>query len=226
MASGPRRARFRLYLISDRRMAARTGGLVATVEAALAACAQIAPAGRIAVQLREKDLDGRDLYELALALLERCRRFAAPLIINDRIDVAIAADADGVHLPANSFEVSDARLLLGDSRLIGVSTHSTHEVVAAAASGADFAVFGPVYDPLSKAVYGPARGISAISEAVKASAPMPVYALGGINAARAAELMSLPALVRPFGVAAIGAVLGAADPAAATGELLAALSRP
>jgi thiamine-phosphate pyrophosphorylase len=225
MTEGRRRARFRLYLITDRHLAAQRGGVVAMVEAALAEAAEISSPGEIAVQLREKDLDARELHELARALGKRCRRFGAPLIINDRIDVAIAADADGVHLPANSFEVADARVLLGTEQLIGVSTHRAEEIAAAAASGADFAVFGPIYEPLSKAAYGPATGPAALEEAVRSGGRMPLYALGGITAGHTAELMNLPPAARPFGVAVIGAVFGAADAAAATRELLSAMPR-
>src|SRR5947209_18257421 len=117
-------ARFRLYLITDRQLAAASGGLSAAVEAALAGGDEIGPPGNIAVQLREKDLDARALYELAVALKPICSRFGAPLIVNDRVDVAIAAAADGVHLSSTSYEVIDARALLGSFRLIGVSTHN------------------------------------------------------------------------------------------------------
>src|SRR5215471_19226021 len=122
--------RFRLYLISDRRLAAASGGLVSSVAAALGEAAGNSP-GAIAIQLREKDLDARQLYELALALRPICTRFSAPLIVNDRIDVAIAAGADGAHLSSASFAITDARTLLGPNRLIGISTHSAEEVAMA-----------------------------------------------------------------------------------------------
>src|SRR5713226_935751 len=122
------------------------------VEAALSAAATIAGPGAVAIQLREKDLEARELYELARALRERCSRYGAPLIVNDRLDVAIAAQADGAHLPANSFAVADARRLVGSAAPIGVSTHQVSEAAAAKAAAADFAVFGPVYAPLSKPV--------------------------------------------------------------------------
>src|SRR5215472_6909525 len=131
-------ARFRLYLISDRRLAAASGGLVSTVEAALAGAADASSPGAVAVQLREKDLEARQLYELALALRPICTRFGAPLIVNDRADVAIAAGADGAHLASTSFDIADARTLLGPSRLIGISTHRPEEVTVAAEDGADF----------------------------------------------------------------------------------------
>ncbi|MBV8775524.1 MAG: thiamine phosphate synthase [Deltaproteobacteria bacterium] len=226
MAEDKSPARFRLYLITDRRLAAVNGGLIAAVEGALAAGAEIGPAASIGVQLREKDLEGRALYELALALERVCSRFGAPLIVNDRVDVAIAAGAHGVHLSSTSFAVADARTLLGSSRLIGVSTHNLEEVTAAAVNGADFAVFGPVYDPLSKGAYGPAKGLSALANAVTAAKPVPVYALGGINESRASEITTLPSNSRPFGVAAIGAVFGSANPGVAVRGILRALSRP
>ena len=145
------RPELRLYLISDRKLAAAHGGLLAVIEAALQATEDVGQPGAIAVQLREKDLPARELYELARALLPITRRYAAPLLINDRADVAIAAGADGVHLPSNGLSIIEARLLLGAAALIGVSTHQVGEVVAAAGSGADFAVFGPVFDPAVEA---------------------------------------------------------------------------
>jgi thiamine-phosphate pyrophosphorylase len=224
---GPISANFKLYLISDRKLAAAHGGLIAACEAALAAAASVAPPGSVAMQLREKDLDARELLELARALRERCTLYGAPLIVNDRLDVAIAAEADGVHLPADSFEVADARVIVGPARLIGISAHTPGEIRAEALAGADFAVFGPVFDPISKGAYGAARGASGLADACWATS-IPVYALGGITAARIDELLIDPALrkaPRPAGVAVIGAVFGANDPAAATRELIAAIDR-
>jgi thiamine-phosphate diphosphorylase len=218
--SQARQALFRLYLITDRHLAARGSGLLEATEAALASAAAIAPPGTVAVQLREKDLCARERYELARALRAKCTRFGAALIVNHRLDVAIAADADGVHLPADSFEVKDARDLLGPARLIGVSTHAAEEVAAASQDGADFAVFGPVYDPVSKASYGPAKGVKALGDAVKAAGTMPVYALGGITANAITELMFMEVSTRPRGVAVIGAVFGAPAPGAAAADLV------
>jgi thiamine-phosphate pyrophosphorylase len=217
--------RFRLYLITDRRLAAANGGLVEATEAALAGARELAPPGSIAVQLREKDLEARELYQFALALRPICARFGAPLIVNDRVDVAIAAGADGAHLASTSFAVADARTLLGPARLIGVSTHRVEEVAQAASDRADFAVFGPVYAPLSKGAYGPATGLTALAEAVKAASGMPLYALGGINQSRAAEIAAMAPNSRPAGVATIGAVFGASDPGAEVREILHALRR-
>ena len=148
---------FQLYLISDRRLVAPRD-LAQVCDEVLGALARESPAVRVAFQLREKDLGGRELYRLATALRPICTRHGARLTINDRIDIALAAGADGVHLPGDAIALADARRLMGPSRLIGVSTHSAAEVADAAAAGADFAVFGPVWPPLSKASYGPAGG--------------------------------------------------------------------
>ncbi len=212
------RISFRIYLITDRRVV-KGGNLIAACEAALSA----APPGSVALQLREKDLPARELYELALRLREICTRAGAPLIVNDRVDVAIAAGADGVHLPFDSFGVSMARKLLGPDRLIGVSSHSPPDVAGAAREGADFAVFGPIFDPLSKKAARSAWGASGLKAACGAGA-IPVFALGGITPERARELLaSADPAARPAGVASIGAIFGADSPALATAAMLAAL---
>jgi len=196
-------------------------------EAALAA----APPGTVAVQLREKDLDAGALVVLARELRASCDRYHAGLLVNDRIDVAIAVRADGVHLPADSFAVADARALLGDARLIGVSTHDESEVIAAVGGGADFVVYGPVFDPLSKASNTAARGAQGLDAAVRA-ASIPVFALGGITAERVRELGVTGGGVGdahgramgPAGVAAIGSIYAAPDPAVAMRELVNAIA--
>ncbi len=218
MSSRPR-VRFRLYLITDRSVV-KSGDLVEACEAALAA----APPGAVALQLREKDLPARELYQLALRLREICRRFGALLIVNDRIDVAIAADADGVHLPFDSIGVSMARKLLGPDKLIGVSSHSPPDVAGAAREGADFAVFGPIFDPLSKPATGPAWGASGLNAACAAGV-ISVFALGGMAPDRTRELLaSSESGAQLAGVASIGAIFGADSPALATAAMLSALN--
>jgi thiamine-phosphate pyrophosphorylase len=209
------RAEFSLYLITDRKLA--RGGIAAACEQALAAAGS--DAYRIAIQLREKDLTGREQLALARELRRISSAHRALLLINDRIDTAMACEADGVHLPADSFSVRDARALLGKSKLIGCSTHSIAEVEAANRAGANFIVFGPVFNPISKSAYGPATGVDALREACEAS-DIPVYALGGITAERIAELGDCEIA----GVAAIGAVFGASSPASAIRSLLKAMS--
>jgi len=196
-------------------------------EAALAA----APPDTFALQLREKDLEARELVELARALRIICDRHHARLLVNDRLDVAIASRADGVHLPANSFAVADPRALIGHDRLVGVSTHEPAEVIAASRAGADFVVYGPVFDPLSKGAYTAARGADGLISACSA-ASIPVFALGGMTANRVGDLRARFAIakaektiVRPAGVAVIGAIFGVPDPAAAVRDLIDAVTR-
>ncbi len=208
---------FKLYLITDRKLTGERG-LPATIEIVLQAAAEFAPRPPIAVQLREKDLDARPLLELARELREICRRYQVPMLINGRIDVALAAGADGVHLPSDGISPQDARKLLGPSKLIGVSTHDANEIARAAAQGADFAVFGPVFAPISKGTYAAPCGRDGLAAACRA-ASIPVFALGGISAASLPELRNSGAA----GAAAIGAVIGADDPAQAVREVLEAL---
>jgi thiamine-phosphate pyrophosphorylase len=218
---------FKIYLITDRKLAAAHGGLIAMIEAALSA----APPNTVALQLREKDLEARELLELARQLRIVCDRYDARLFVNDRLDVAIAARADGVHLPSNSFSPADARALLGPDRLIGVSTHDDGEVVTASKAGADFVVYGPVFDPLSKSASTMARGADALRTVIRVSS-IPVFALGGITPARARELRAKISIAnaedgeasQPFRVAAIGTIFGAADVAAAMHELIDSLA--
>jgi thiamine-phosphate pyrophosphorylase len=198
--------------------------LIAMTTAALSA----APPHTVAVQLREKDLEAGELVALARQLRPICDRHHARLLVNDRLDVAIAAHADGVHLPANSFAGADARALIGREGLVGVSTHDAAEVIAAAQASADFVVYGPVFDPLSKGNYTTARGTEGLTAAVHA-APIPVFALGGITGSRVRELGIATAnaqgqLVRPAGVAVIGSIFDAPDPASAMRDLVSALA--
>jgi thiamine-phosphate pyrophosphorylase len=206
-AAVPPPATWGVYLVSDR---TQTGGrpLLEVVERALRG-------GIRAVQLRERGLTTRELLALAAALRALTRRHGAALLVNDRIDVALACGADGVHLPVHSFAITDARRLLGAQRLIGVSTHAPGELAAADAAGADFAVFGPVYDTPAKRAYGPALGPAAIADARRATR-LPLFAIGGVDVERVAAVQAHGA----DGVAVIRAILAAADPAAAAAALL------
>ena len=211
---------FRLYLITDRKLAALHGGLAKTCAAALRGARDAGFAGQVAIQLREKDLPAREMVELALELHRVCAELNARLLINDRLDVALASGADGVHLPADSFSVAQARALVGAQRLIGVSTHRVEEVGAAAQAGADFAVFGPIFAPLSKGEYAPPVGVEALCAACRSGA-IPVYALGGITPQRVAALAGSGAA----GVGVVGAIMGAASPEEAVVAMLRALGR-
>jgi thiamine-phosphate pyrophosphorylase len=201
----------RLILVTDRHATAGRD-LVDVITSAL-------DAGLPAVQLRDKDLPGRPLFELAERLRVATARRGARLFVNDRIDVALAVGADGVHLGGTSLPADVARRLLPPGGLVGVSVHAPAEVVAAAATGADLCVFGPVYATPSKAAFGPPQGEDRLREAVAAAA-VPVLAIGGVGTAEVPRVRAAGAA----GIAVIRAILAAPDAAAATRALLAALA--
>lgn len=198
-----------VHLITDRRLAPE---LAARLGLALAG----APAGRVAVHLREKDLAGRDLLALARSLGAVCRAHGQRLLVNDRVDVALAAGADGVHLPAAGLPPAAARRLLGPSALVGVSCHSAADVVRARDGGATYATFGPVHDTPSKRAFGAPVGVAALREAARLG--LPLVALGGVDAENAPEAVAAGAA----GVAAIRAWLEGPNPHGAVAALLAA----
>lgn len=138
------------------------------------------------LQLREKSLTASVLYELTTRAAAITRGSATRLLVNDRADVARAARADGVHLTTRSLEAHTLRRAFGDSFLIGVSTHSMTEARAARDARADFATFGPVFETVSKRVYGSPVGLAQLNEAAHALSPFPLLALGGITLANAA----------------------------------------
>jgi thiamine-phosphate pyrophosphorylase len=159
-----------LYYITDRRSCA-----VPLKQAIL----QAFDAGVDMVQIREKDLEAGELYSLAKAVSGRGRT-----LVNGRLDVALAAGAAGVHLPSSAPPASHFRRIAPRGFLIAVSCHSAAEVRAAYCDGADFAVFGPVFDTPSKRAYGDPQGLERLAEAC-AAAPIPVLALGGVTLANA-----------------------------------------
>jgi thiamine-phosphate pyrophosphorylase len=202
---------FSLCLVTDRSLVA--GTLEEAVETCLGA-------GLKAVQLREKDLAARDLLSMASVLRESTRRHGARLFVNDRADVALAAGADGVQRAGTSLPVSALRAISPPGFLIGASVHSPAEARAAEPEGADFLLFGPVYDTPSKREYGPPQGLSAL-ERVASAVRLPVFAVGGVTPARVAEVVRAGA----SGVAVIAAILGIARPADAVKAFLDALGR-
>jgi thiamine-phosphate pyrophosphorylase len=202
---------FSLYLITDRMQTAGRA-LPAVVADALRG-------GLRAVQLREKDLAAAQLFELAVELRLITREYGAKLLINDRIDVALAVSADGVHLGKAGLPVPEARRILGRERLIGYSAHSADEAVQAQLDGADFITLGPVYHTLSKAQYGEPLGLSELSETARL-VTIPVFALGGVKHASVAEVLSSGC----HGVALISAIMAALNPRAETELLLRTIS--
>jgi thiamine-phosphate pyrophosphorylase len=200
----------RVYLVTD---PSAGPALVARTASALRAL----PPGTAAVQLRDRGASARELLALARALREVTSATGQVLLVNDRIDVAMAAGADGVHLPSAGTPPGDARRLLGSGPLVAVSCHSGDDVARALAGGADFATFGPVYDTPSKRGFGPPVGLERLREA--AALGLPLVGLGGIDPGNARAV----ALAGAVGVAAIRAWLEAADPGEAAGRLLAAM---
>lgn len=196
-----------VYLITDRKQVFRERGLPATLESLL-------KAGVRMIQLREKDLTAAELYPLAKSIRELTLDYQALLLINDRIDLAQAIQADGVHLGGHSLPVRSARKILGSKAIIGVSTHRETEIHAAHAQGADFVTFGPVFYTASKAAYGSPAGLQGLHEAC-ARKPLPIYALGGITAKNISSVRQAGA----DGAAMISALIAAADPAAAFQQL-------
>ena len=168
-----------------------------------------------AIQLREKDLSGKELLDLAEKTRQLCDRYQASLFINDRIDVALAVDAAGVQLASTSLPIATARSLLGHQKFIGASVHSAAEAQHAQSSGADFVLFGPVYFTPSKAAFGAPQGIQALKKIVEIIG-LPVYAIGGITADKISEVRA----VGVHGVALISAIISALDPETAARSLL------
>jgi thiamine-phosphate pyrophosphorylase len=173
--------------------------------------------GRVALLLREPQLRTRELVALGHALRASADERGALLLVSDRIDVALAIDADGVQLPEQGFAPEQARALLGKHALIGVSRHERTSLLEAAARGANYATLSPVHAVDGKA---PPLGLDGFARAI-AGASVPVYALGGIRAEDVGPLLARGAR----GVAVMRAVLKADDPALAARRLLDALAR-
>lgn len=199
MKKRSRRIDFDLYLITDRKQS-RGEGLLETVEEAL-------KGGVKAVQLREKDVFSRELYEMAYELRKLTSRYGASLFINDRIDIALAVDADGVHLGGDSLPIYKARTLLGDKKLLGVSCHNQVNAITAQEKGADFITFGPVFYTPSKAAFGEPVGLAKLQD-VTNLLEIPVFALGGINRHNVRQVMDAGAR----GIALISAIIAADHP--------------
>ena len=201
---------FNLYLITGR---GETLGrnLEFVVEEALRG-------GVRAVQLRDKGVSTKDLYETAQELRRLTSRYGAKLFINDRADVALAVDADGVHIGSTSLPLYKVRRLLGERKLIGVSCHNQTQAITAQEMGADFITFGPVYHTPSKAEYGEPVGVEKLNK-VAQMLQIPVFALGGVNLDNCSDAVS--GGVR--GIALISAILSAPEPRDAAKKLLALL---
>ncbi len=173
---------FRLCYITDR-LALGSRPLLPSIQAAI-------DAGIDMIQIREKGLDTRPLLELVQRATASTRGSATRVIVNDRLDVAMTAGADGVHLGNESMRAQSARMVVPPDFWVGVSCHSAEDVWAAEQAGADYALLGPIFETPSKLRYGPPLGLDVLMQAVRGVRRMPVIALGGITVERAAECLA------------------------------------
>lgn len=170
--------------------------------------------GADAIQFRQKQGSTREMIETACHMKELCAKAGVIFIVNDRIDIAIASDADGVHLGQDDFPIPLARKLLGDDKIIGGSAGDVKEAVKCLTEGVDYIGFGPVYGTLSKEDAGPARGLEVMKDLLK-EISVPVIAIGGVNALNTPEIIAAGA----YGIAVISAVCCTEDPVQAARKL-------
>lgn len=196
----------RLYAVTDRAWAADKAALLRQVEAAIRGGAGV-------VQLREKHLDHDAFLAEAREFTALCRRLGAVSIINDRVEIALEAGADGVHVGQDDLEAGRARALLGPGKIIGVSAHSRSEALRAQAAGADYLGTGAAF------ATGTKRDASPVSKetirAVTAAVDIPVVAIGGVSRENILELRGLGL----SGVAVVSGIFGQGDVEAAAREL-------
>jgi thiamine-phosphate pyrophosphorylase len=147
-------------------------------------------AGIDLIQIREKQLSARVMFELAARAVELARGTPTRVLVNDRADIAAGAGAAGVHLTTGSIDAGTIRKTFGKDFLIGASTHSLDEARAARDGDADFAVFGPIFETSSKSEYGPPKGLKALTESAQELAPFPLLALGGVSIENASECLA------------------------------------
>ncbi len=199
----------KLYVVLDRTAAA--GRELETI------CAAALDGGAEMIQLREKTLPSGTLLPLARRLRARCAAAGVPFIVNDRVDLAVAAGADGVHLGQDDLPPAEARALLAPGMILGISTHSVEQAKAAQAAGADYVAVGSMFPTATKPEFhlvGPA-----LAREVRPHVRVPLVGIGGITAENVAEVIAAGA----DGVAVISAVCAAPDPAAAARRFLAAI---
>jgi thiamine-phosphate pyrophosphorylase len=198
----------KLYLITDRKLFHAQCSFYLAIETAL-------QAGVKYIQLREKQLPTRKILDMAYWVIELVREYGAKLLVNDRVDIALAIGADGVHLGQKSIPAHAARKVTGDNFLIGVSTHGIDEALQAEREGADFITLGPIYNTPSKLRYGDPIGVDMLRQ-VKSRVSIPVLAIGGIKTEEVYEVVTAGA----DGVAVISGILAAEDIRGTTEEFL------
>ncbi len=174
--------------------------------------------GADTIQLRQKAGSTREMIEIARQMKRLCREAGVLFIVNDRVDVAFASGADGIHIGQDDFPIPMARDLLGEACIIGGSAGSVEEARKCLSEGADYVGFGPVYSTTSKEDAGPASGIGLLEEVVDAI-PLPIIAIGGIDKDNTRDIMAVGA----HGIAVISAVCCREYPEQATRALFQAL---
>ena len=181
---------------------------------------RVLPGGTKIVQLRGKGLSSKELLEQAREIRELTRKAGATFIVNDRADIAILSDADGVHLGQDDLPIAEARKILGREKLIGISTHNLDQALKAEQEGSDYIGFGPVFGTKTKADAEEAKGIEALKE-VKKKVSIPVIAIGGINLENLKEVIDAGA----DGVAVISAIVKAENIEETTKRFIEAFKR-
>ncbi|MCP9758814.1 thiamine phosphate synthase [Aquitalea sp. S1-19] len=199
---------YRVYLVLDPDLCGGLAGMLRVTQAALAGGAGV-------VQLRAPQWKKRQWVEAGLALLPLCRAAGVPLIINDHVDVALAVGADGVHVGQQDLPVALVRQLMGPDALVGLSVSDAAELAALEGGAVDYLGVGPVFATTSKPDAAPALGLPALKHLMPGPG-VPLVAIGGIAQHNAADLIACGI----DGLAVISAICAAANPEAATRELV------
>jgi thiamine-phosphate diphosphorylase len=202
--------RLAVYYVADPEQTDR--GFLTIVDAALAG-------GVTSLQLRAKRMEGGELYALARQLRERCRAANALFFVNDRVDVAVAAEADGVHVGVHDLPLETTRRLIGRHMILGYSPQTLADVLAARSSSADYVGLGPVFSTGSKPDAEPPIGLAGLTDLAAASG-LPSVGIGGISVTTAGEVIRAGV----DGVAVISAIQGAEDPRQAAASLALAVN--
>ncbi|MHA1248986.1 MAG: thiamine phosphate synthase [Candidatus Helarchaeota archaeon] len=197
----------KLYLVTDRRFAVDRNFNDIIIEAIAG--------GVTVVQLREKNIETREFYNKAIELKAILKEYNIPLIINDRVDIAYASDADGVHLGQSDLPIKYAREILGKNKIIGLSVNTVKQAIEAEKSGADYIAISPVFPTPTKVDIDPPVGLEGIP-IIRESVNIPIVGIGGINKNNAKKVIEAGC----DGVAVVSAIMGAKDPKLAASELL------
>lgn len=204
---------YSVYLVTDRDILGDRD-LLTAVEQAL-------KGGVTMLQLREKTASSRDFYQLAVRMKELAAAYRVPLIINDRLDIALAADADGLHVGQEDLPVAVARRILGPGKILGYSVSTITEAICGERNGADYLGAGPVYTTGSKADAGSPIGVVGLRQ-IKEGVTIPVVGIGGIGVANILDVKEAGA----DGASVISAIMGSRDPRRAASALIAAWRQP